>query len=434
MSLGGEAGMQGRELSDAWQQYAGMIEAEVDANQASIAAMAERKETFAAAAQAAARELAAVFVPELTAEALARAEALTGFRGFSRFEPIKAMERERQKLEGDLAAVRADERFQRREYLVGPYGEITRRLEEAKGMLEPWEKECQAFELLDGFTELLETGYDTPEFSVRWWESRYWRIWATGDRICELLGMADFGDDVLPAYMKVRTPRDQWRARVQEVMNEVHALHELVRRHDRDQARLQDLGSIYHGECLAALGAHLESADPALIESWSPEDRAVVVGARKLAGCRAKVELTDELIAGLGGLNARLREDEQKAERKSAKFVRAKNFHAQFAANQQPPADPARLEKLRASRERFDEALERIERYQEYERFDVQQNDPALWYLEMTGRRPSPHCSELRGWYDRNPQASVVRVGGDPDDAVFRAAGELGPDDLGDVS
>lgn len=426
--------MQGRELSEAWRLQAVSIWAEVEAGQAAATELERQRAGHGEAVVAAARELAAVFLPDLSAEALARAEQLTGFRGFSRFEPIKAMDKERQKLEADLVSIRADERYQRREYLVGPYGELTRRLEEAKGMLDPWEKDCQTFELLEGFNELLETGYDTPEFSVRWWEARYWRIWAAGDRICSLLGMADFGDDVLPAYMKVRVPRDQWRGRVQEIMGEVRALHELVQRHDRDQARLAELPKIYLTECQMALGRHLEAADPALVESWSPEDRAVVIGARKLAACKAKSDLGQQLLDALRVQLARTQADHSKAQRKADKFSRPKHWHATFDHSQVPPDPVTRLHKVRVTRDKLMDAADRIREYDDYERFDLQNNAPELWYFEMTGRRPSPLCHELRGWYDRNPDACVVRHGGDTSGAVARAAGDLAGDDLGDVS
>ncbi|HMV69341.1 MAG TPA: hypothetical protein PKA64_21040 [Myxococcota bacterium] len=425
--------MRGFDLAGVWGDYHASVTSEIEENGRAISALGEQRAGFVTAVAEAAGSLAAVFVPSLDAGALAEAERRTGFRGYSRFDPIKAMEREDQRLRAEIDAVRADERFQRREHLVGPYGEVTRRLEEARSMLEPWERECQAFEQLDGFAELLEVGYDTPEFSVRWWEARYWRIWATGDRICALLGMADFGDDVLPAYLKVREPRDRWRARVEEVMAEVRSLHDLVQRHDQAVTRLGGLAGIYLDECRAALARHLETADPALIESWNPDDRAVVLGVRRLAGCRAKVDLTDQLIAGVQALDAQLQRERAKAMRKSAKFSRPKNYNVDWGPSMRP-SGTARLGKVGQAREKLREAAARIERYQDYERFDLQQNDPALWFAEMTGRRPSPLCSELRDWYDRNPDACVVRVGEDADEAVARAVSALGQDDLGDVS
>jgi len=428
--------MQGHEIASAWDAWGNALTSEREATQATLDDLNQRRVAMVADLEAAGKELAAVFVPALTNAALTDAEKRTGFRGFSRFDPIKAKEKEAQKLTVDIATINADPRYVRREWLVGPHGEITQKLEEAKSMLAPWEVECFRFEGEPEFMELLQVGYDTPAFSLRWWDTRYWKLWAAGDRICEKLGLADFGDDVLPAYHKAREPRDQWAARVRAVVAEIREIHDLVQRHDQAVDRLARLDEIYLDECRAALGKHLQSADAALIETWSPDDRAVMVGARKVAGCKAKLAYLDEMKTGLSGQVDRMAVDTAKASRKADKFRRSKNYYSTFSGAMAPTGGDERVVKLRTAREKLLDAADRMQRYDRYAAFDLQQNDSALWWFEMTGRRPGPYLSTTRGWYDRNPSAVVCRDGVEADTsaAIADALADRAHDGLGDLS
>ena len=157
------------------------------------ASMTQQQEAVTAALEAARGELAAVYLPRLERAALQSAEQLTGFRGFSRRDPLQAMAQERRRLQGLVQKIAASEPYQRRKQLVGEYGEFTRALTEAEDMLAPWERECARFEDLRDFVTLYELGYDTPQYAVRWWDPAYWRYWASGDAVCEALEMDDFG-------------------------------------------------------------------------------------------------------------------------------------------------------------------------------------------------------------------------------------------------
>ena len=271
-------------------------------------------------------ELAMVYLPMLDAAALQRAEQVTGFRGFSRRDPIRAMENERHRLEALVAQIAASEPYQRREFLVGPVGSYTRALAEAQDLLAPWEKECERFEGLADFLTLYELGYDTPRYSVRWWDATYWRYWARGDAICEALKLDDFGDDVLPAYEKVRAPRDQWREQVATAQAKVDGVHALVQRHDQSVARLQQLPQIYLAESQKMLAAHLELADPVLLAQWAGEDRGILISLRKISGLQAKMDfLRDASENGIDSFLRDMNARRAKFLRKASKYTRPKH-------------------------------------------------------------------------------------------------------------
>ncbi len=424
----------GSDLRNAYSQLSSQLSGE----EASLGAV--RQEIVAAGTEVqreldeAARALAAIYVPDLSVAALAEAEKKTGFRGYSRFDPLKAMERERVALTRDVAAIEQNEMYVRREYLVGPVGSITRRLAEATDLFDTWNRECQKFEGLDGFLDLVDAKYDTPEFENRWWTPKYWGRWAAGDRICAALGMNDFGDDVLPAYEKARAPREQWRGVVAQVTQERDAVLGLVKKHDDSVYRLQHLEEIYLDECHKALGVHLKGADAALLQSWAGEDRGLEMGLKKLSGLKAKLEymqgLTKTVEADLLALSQR----RAQAELKVAKYGRPKKLYAQYPDAAYPAKGLTFVQKAAARREKYRGVSQKIVVYDRYQYFDIH-NDPNLWWFEMTGRPPGSYHPGLQGWYDRNPSVTIVHVDRhDHGHAVGAAVADRAHDDLGDLS
>jgi hypothetical protein len=426
--------MRGTELSARFRELADGLAGQVTETEAALARAVEARQAAVAEAAAAGSSLAAIYLPALDEVSLAAAERLTGFRGFTRMEPLKAMAREEVKLTAELTALSADPAFVQREVLIGPNGEITQRLKEARDMLEPWLADCRVFEEQEGFLELVELGYDTPAYAVRWLEPRYWRLWAAGDRICRALGLADFGDDLLPAWRRVSEPRDQWRAQAQAVMAEVEAVRGVVQRHDATQLRLSQLAAIYLDECRAVLASHLQSADAALLEGWAEEDRGRVVGVRRLASCRAKVEALGQVAEALGAELKELRAQQQRAAAKALKYGAGKKAYQEYPVGSAPADTSERLRRFGARRVRWLDNVDRVERYRSYERFDVMNNAPELWWFEMTGRRPDARLTGLRPWYDRHPDAAVAREAQEHDAATAAAMADRALDPLGDVS
>jgi hypothetical protein len=371
--------------------------------------LSARRGEAQAAADAARLELARAYLLELSVEALTRAQGLTGFRGFTRRDPLKAMAHELGVLQKTVARIRADERYQKRNSLVGPYGRITLKLEEARGMMAPWELECQRFESLEGFLELVEIKYDTPEFAGRWWQASYWKHWAAGDRICEALELDDFGDDVLPAYKKVAEPRDRWRAQIAEIEAAVSEIHEMVREHDQALARIPRLPALYLEQCHQVLAEFLAEADLALLEQWRGEDqdpdRAIQMGLRKAAGTRARLEFLRDLeVHAVDGMISDMEQRKAKFARKRAKFQRSKYAYASFGDDALDRSFARKYNKYGQLADQWDALAGRMMDYDGYERFDLE-NEPELWFRELTGSRPPRQMGMLRSWYDRHPSA-----------------------------
>jgi hypothetical protein len=355
--------------------------------------------------------LAAVFLPVLSAEALTDAEEATGCRRFRKLRPLDVMAKEERQLQALLDQLRADERYRRREALIGPHGERTRALAEAEDHLATWEAEAARFEGLEGFVELVELGYDTPSFATRWWEPAYWRAWARGDAICAALQLADFGDDVLPAYLKVRAPRDQWRAEVGRLRAARDEIRALVQQHDEAALRLQHLAAHYLDEARRTLADHLRQADAALIAEWNPEERGVQVLLRAITGLSAKLEGYRELRETVGREAAALRTRRQQWAEKSAKLSRPKKAHLQHPETELRQSEDERLARVAAQRAALLREAEKVDRFTRYG--EVKLSTPReLWWSAFTGRPPGKATPNLQRWTARNPTRQVEWEGG----------------------
>ena len=359
-------------------------------------------------------DLAEAYLPELTQAALDDLAARASFKKLERRSPLDAMAHEKLVLERRIGAIEQDERYVRRQWLVGPHGELTRELEERKSLLQPWEEACARFEQHEHFLTLVQLGYDTPGYDVGFLEARYWTYWAAGDRICRELGMDDFGDDVLPAYQKVDVERVKWRAEVGATEHKINTVHELVREHDQALARIPRLPEIYLQASREALVEFLRMADLPLLAEWNAqqpvENREVTLGLRRASGLKAKLEILDDLLLkGIKPFMQDLGGRITKYKRKVAKFQRSKNYHSGFPRRHLDTKFGDKQDKYNKRLRQAEQMVQRMVAYDAYDRFVLAENPTELWFKEMTGSKPSRMFPTWRGWYERAPDARPGR-------------------------
>lgn len=411
-STGGAMPIQGRQAVNHYQQRRQQATELANSYEGLRQRIDARRAEIREHGKAARLELARVYLTELSPEAFERAAKLTGFQGFQRRDPIKAMGHERHVLEKTIERIGADERYQQRELLAGPDGTLTTKLTEVHELLAPWVTECQKFEQHDGFAELVYVGYDTPRFEGRWWQSSYWKQWSAGDRICAALAMGDFGDDVLPAYNKAAEQRTFWQGEAQALEAKLKEIHDLTWEHDVAVARIPDLPTLYLEQSQEFLGEYLGDADVGLLEEWaeqSGEDhRGITMALRKVAGLKAKDTLLHELQEdGVAALANELRARASKYAHKVAKFSRPKNSWMTFNDNVLDHGFDEKYAKLRERQAKLEMMVDRVYAYDDYHRFRLD-NDPQLWWLEMTRKQPPRMMVRTRKWYERNANASVA--------------------------
>jgi hypothetical protein len=315
-------------------------------------------------------------------------------------------------LQSQLAKLDGDERYQRRDVLVGPSGTLQQELEASREALAPLQTECDRFELQVDFLELVQVGYDTPGFTEHWWNAGYWKHWSAGDRICKALGMKDFGDDVLPAYKKYAEPRDVMRDDIARLEQEIDAVHKTVQERDKVADRLAHLDEIYLASAQDFLGEHLAAADAALLEQWAanePDARAVQMELRKLAGAQAKKRFVGEVVqTGVPQTIAGLQERWTKAEQKAAKFVRPKYSYTTHDTALLDDGFDQKMQAMQAQQDKMRRRLDTLVAYRDYERFQLG-NDPELWWWYFMESPPSRYYMPgLFGYYQRRPDVAVM--------------------------
>lgn len=416
----------GTEVAEHYEHQAGTLGEVIRQHEQVGTKLADAATQVASQRALAARELAAIYVPELTDEVFERASQLTGFQGFKRRDPRIAMAQERKVLTSALAQLDADERYQRRETLLGPDGLLQQELDAAKEALAPLQHECDRFEQLEGFTELVAVKYDTPGFTEHWWNAAYWKHWAAGDRICKALGLNDFGDDVLPAYRKYAEPRDVLAADVARISQQIAAAHEIVRRRDETADRLTHLDEIYLVSAQDFLAEHLALADHALLEQWiigQPEERAVQQGLRRLAGTTAKQQILDEIQQqGMPKMIGDLRQRRMKAMDKAQKFRRPKYSYSAVPASNINPQFDTKMAALQANQQKLSRRIDDLVAFDDYSRFRLT-NDSQLWWWYFFNSPPNRYYSPgLFSYYERQPNIDVGQDDADLGDVVTTAA------------
>lgn len=359
-------------------------------------------------------ETAQAYLPVLTEEQLQRVQHLTGFLGFERRDPIKAMAHERVVLQSTVARIEADQRYVDRELLAGPDGTLSTKLVQTGEHLAPFVAECQKYEQHDGFIELVHVKYDTPEFDEKWWQATYWKHWAAGDRICEAMGVGDFGDDLLPLYLKAAEHRAFWQNEYNALQQQIAVVHQLTKNHDDALARIPRLPQLYLEQSQAFLGEYLEEADGSLLEKWLSEraegpDRPIIASLRKLAGLKAKQRYLVELqTEGINLAIDQMRQRAWKFARKTEKYLRPKHYWRNVSDRELDRKFAQKYEKYKERPAKLRKLVDRIYVYDDYDRFDLS-NDPALWWFEMTNKKPPRQWTNTRRWYDRRPNFEIER-------------------------
>jgi hypothetical protein len=405
--------LSGSQAAAQFQSQARTLKGLADSYHALVGELAQTEVVLDEKLAAARRELAAVYLPELTDAAFDRVARLTGFQGFARRDPRAAIVHERKVLEQSLAKLDADPRYASRDV------EATRLAGEAasaRDTLAPLELECEKFETQPGFLELVQLGYDTPAFAEKWWHANYWKHWAAGDRICKALDMNDFGDDVLPAYKKVAEPRDYMRSEVKRIESQIDAIHELTRERDRMSDRAARLEQIYLAEAQDFLGEHLENADVGLLEQWVAAEpslqRAVQMGLRKLSGITAKRRFVREMRAvGVPEVIKQLDERRVKAQQKQGKFSRPKYAYVQLPFDGMDVAFNRKAESLAQQRDKLSRRTQALVAAENYGGFDLR-NDQELWWLYLMQSPPPRLMPSVYDYYQRRPDVAPMT---DPD-------------------
>jgi hypothetical protein len=119
----------GHQVAEHYRAQASTLSSLIAGHRQMLDSLKERDQELSNQLLAARRELASVYLKAIDDANLERVARLTGFQGFARRDPRLAREHERKVLQGSIAKLEAEERYQNRDVLAGPHGTLTQELQ-----------------------------------------------------------------------------------------------------------------------------------------------------------------------------------------------------------------------------------------------------------------------------------------------------------------
>lgn len=353
-------------------------------------------------------ELAALYLPAWTPAAFAPIPALTGYRQFEVNNPFALAEQRRQTLSSLVVSVEGDERYQRREQLLDPVaGELSLKVAEAGQQLKFFNDSLAPYEEEPELYGLVERGYDTEAYGVKWWSLQYYRDWKHGDLITEKFGKQSFRE-VLDDYHRLREARDEYQKDLRAAEKEKREVEDLVKSRADALAALENL----EDESLAAsrrqLREHLTFIDRQELATWSSAAPQFVGVIKRIHGIEKKIEYLEELAQRyLHAEREQLVNATTKLTKKVEKYSRPKYAYSGLPVEQANSwlGDPS--QKLAARRTRYDESYRRVYEFERYDAFDYAR-DMLWWDLMTDGRIDGDFIPEVQGWREQHPGGTRI--------------------------
>ncbi len=372
-------------------------------------------------------ELVALSLPALTREACASVPSLTGYSQFEINDPFERMESRRQELSARVVAIEADERYQSRERLLDPgAGDLTLERDELERQLKLMDETLAQYNSELEFAGLVQRGYGTEQYAVRWWQLQYYRDWKYGDIITEKFGQQSFRD-VLYSFHQVTAGRAEIYSEYQANTGQVAEIESLVAEREQCLAGLEHLEAETLRGCRQQLRDHLEYIDRNDLAAWSAADPNRTGLLKRIHGIEKKIEYLDELARQyLNPDSEQLLRLRAKLEKKVAKYSRTKNANARIPITEANSILKDPRPKLAARRQHYHESYQTIVYYDRYDAFDFSHD--MLWWDVMTdGRIDGNFIPEVQAWREQHPGRGAAYDSGLTDTNSTFTSPQTGP-------
>ena len=348
-------------------------------------------------------ELVELSIPALTREAFASIPQLTGYRQFETNDPFAQMERKRQELSSRVVAIEADQRYQRRQQLLdAAAGDLVLKRGELEGKLKIMDETLYRYDAEPEFAGLAQRGYDTEEYSLKWWQLQYYRDWKYGDIITEKFGQQSFRD-VLYSYNQVRAGRAEIYRDYQLICHQIAEIESLVAERSQCLSSLETLEVDTLNACRKQLRDHLEYIDRNDLAAWSASDPNRTGLLKRIHGIEKKMEYLDELARRyLDTEREQLMTLKAKLDKKITKYRRPKNAYASIPIAEANSILKDPRPKLASRRQRYNESYRTVVYYDRYDAFDFTR-DMLWWDLMTDGRIDGDFIPEVHAWREQHP-------------------------------
>lgn len=345
----------------------------------------EQVQDLSQRAEAALVDLCAAILTEFQPSALQQAVNLTGYIPLLQNDPIAAMTNKRQMMTQRVAEIEADRKFRDRLLLRAPrIGLLTREiaeLEEFRTPLQDMIDKCQHPRL----PRLLETGYDTPAYSIGFWRMSYYADWRAADEICERFGQKRTFAELRTDYKAAQDAVAVYDAKLDKLRAEVRNGELLESEHDDLLRQIDQLPQTFLKDLRGQLGNYLRDMDLVAIGDRLGAEPQIDGLAKRYLGLRKQITyLRDSAQHLIRNTAAPINQTIQSLDREILKLQRPK------ISNTQVPI--TRMERLQKLEQRCTSCRQQASRYQQagqviYSFVDYsfgRLDDDFLWWDLMT--------------------------------------------------
>lgn len=348
-------------------------------------------------------ELVQLSIPALTREAFASIPQLTGYRQFETNDPFERMEHKRQELSSRIISIEQDERYRRRQQLLdSAAGDLVLKRDELESQLKMMDETLYRYDAEPEFAGLVQRGYDTEQYPLKWWQLQYYRDWKYGDIITEKFGQQSFRD-VVYGYNQVRAGRAEIDRDYQLIRHQIAEIESLIAERGQCLSSLETIETDTLNTCRQQLREHLEYIDRNDLAAWSASDPNRTGLLKRIHGIEKKMEYLDELARSyLEPERQQLMTLRAKLDKKITKYRRPKNAYAAIPVAEANSILKDPRPKLASRRQRYNESYRTVVHYDRYDAFDFTR-DMLWWDLMTDGRIDGDFIPEVHAWREQHP-------------------------------
>jgi hypothetical protein len=363
-------------------------------------------------------EIVALYLPNLSPETIGAVNRLTGFRAFEVKSPADDLVTRRDELSNRVAEIERDPLYVNRQKLTDPVaGDLTlekERLTGEKGLLD---QSVGRFEGADGFLDLINRGYDTPDYKQSKFSLQYYRDWKRGDEIEDTFKPVEEAEepaarpsfnDLAYQYRQVKEAAETYRLDIERVEKEIASVERLVAEREEALKSLSTLPEDTLAESQKRLMEHVEHADRADLAERGRGREDLLSALKHLEGLEKKIEYLEALTRQYVDSDAEALLDRITGlEKKVQKYSRPKNRSARIPAAEADRWLKDPTPKVRERWGRYRTAHTRVYSFNRYDDYDFFSN--YLWWDVMTdGELDGNFINEVSDYRAEHPETRGV--------------------------
>ncbi|MBI4852350.1 MAG: hypothetical protein HY819_11190 [Acidobacteria bacterium] len=347
-------------------------------------------------------ELVQINLPNLSQEAFSQVRQYTGYGQFDVKNPFITMNEEHTRLTQLISDIDLDERYLRQDELVNPIsGELILKADSIRQNFNLLRDSLQRYESEPRFLHLIQSAYDTPDYTGRMWQLDYYRDWRTGSSISKKFGKHFY--EIRSDYLPLKQAHDHTYNELAEAEKEINDVKNLVNLRGQSLYRLNNLPQVILQESQAALRQHLQYVDKEQLFSWAQGDHAREALIKKLDGVEKKLNYLKEMVAYQQQQEqTALQEYIYKLNKKVVKFQRPKYYHYTVSSRDAAILYIDPKEKLFHKRNKFWKSYDVVFDFDDYDYYDYQK-DMLWWDLMTDGEIDGNYINEVNHFYSNHP-------------------------------